>query len=536
VNDRRIKPSLLTLLACAGLLALSPAARAHGGGGGGDDPMREVQKAFDAKEWDKAEQILRRAIAQTKDGWVPRYNLALLYGSLDRDEEAGAELLQAIDAGFFDLRRIRRERSFVGALKAPAIAERTSRWPSVLKEQSERTLAALQRTLGPKGDVTRSSRLKLLFLSYADARSTQRAKDELGQLTEWANIHAFPGLLDPQESALDPVTVVAVPTYDAFKKWIRERWHTEHGTASERVVKDPAKEGLRDTKPARRGVSTTVTEQVGGLYDAERVRLVSSDLGSSLRHEFFHALHWRMQTRLGQDHPIWIKEGLASLVEDMDEVGGSLAPVPSWRTNIAKRLLQAGALPDIKDMLPLTPQVFSTQRPLAKYAHARSLFLYLWELDKLTTFWEIYTQDADVGYTADLSGAKALEKVTGRTMKLLEVDFRAWLRELPSVAEEIEPGMASLGVSVESGQDGVLVTEVRAEVSPNRSRAPRTTIQVLAPLQTGDVILAIDNRTVRDVAELIRILSGYSPGDRVRVLYRRLGDERDILVTLKAKE
>jgi S1-C subfamily serine protease len=40
-------------------------------------------------------------------------------------------------------------------------------------------------------------------------------------------------------------------------------------------------------------------------------------------------------------------------------------------------------------------------------------------------------------------------------------------------------------------------------------------------LKTGDVVTSIDNRTTRDLAELVRVLSAYRPGDIVTVAYRR---------------
>src|SRR5690606_4633408 len=57
--------------------------------------------------------------------------------------------------------------------------------------------------------------------------------------------------------------------------------------------------------------------QVGGSYSDDEKMLVTQDLGGTLRHEFWHVLHWRDQRRRGQLHPIWIMEGLCSLVEDV---------------------------------------------------------------------------------------------------------------------------------------------------------------------------------------------------------------------------
>ena len=82
---------------------------------------------------------------------------------------------------------------------------------------------------------------------------------------------------------------------------------------------------------------------IGGYYERDRKRLVSQDIGPSLRHEFFHVLHWRRMDRTGQQHPYWVMEGFATLVEDIEADGsGGISVVPSWRTNIVRRLERAG--------------------------------------------------------------------------------------------------------------------------------------------------------------------------------------------------
>ena len=80
-----------------------------------------------------------------------------------------------------------------------------------------------------------------------------------------------------------PASIVVLPSKRDFTTWLI-------------VTFGPA---------ARTGFST-----IGGSYIHEKKELVSQDLGSTLRHEFFHVLHWRSMIRLAQDHPIWIQEGL----------------------------------------------------------------------------------------------------------------------------------------------------------------------------------------------------------------------------------
>ena len=47
-------------------------------------------------------------------------------------------------------------------------------------------------------------------------------------------------------------------------------------------------------------------DSIGGMYEHTFRRLVSRDIGNSLRHEFVHALHFGHMARLDQPHPLWI--------------------------------------------------------------------------------------------------------------------------------------------------------------------------------------------------------------------------------------
>ncbi|MBI1190786.1 MAG: PDZ domain-containing protein [Tepidisphaera sp.] len=98
------------------------------------------------------------------------------------------------------------------------------------------------------------------------------------------------------------------------------------------------------------------------------------------------------------------------------------------------------------------------------------------------------------------------------------------MRSLPAVPEEIRSGAASLGLEVDAGSgEGPVV------LSFDR----RTGAQ---GLHINDVITAIDGKPVRDMSELVRVLSGYKPGDEVEVSYRRYkltGTAKIVLVKKK---
>lgn len=485
-----------------------------------DALAREAQDALRRGDLDTAEAKLREQITAEPESWIPRYNLASTYARMDRIADAITTLKDAIDLGFFDKRFLLEDASMAKVREDAGVTGLIAAWPQVLSRQAERALADLQDNLGPGGEVTRDEDQRVIYVNWADPRSFERAHAELRNLEEWTRTQVFAGIAnDPavHDPALDPIVVVALPPRNRFNRWIAARF----GDAD--------------------NISMT---QVGGAYEHLHVRLVSMDLGSSLRHEFFHALHWRIAHRLGQRHPVWILEGLASLVEDMDGEGNAITPVTSWRTNTAKRMLKAGTgtgLLPLDKFIALDLQQFNTQRPLAKYAQARAFFLFLHQEGVLSPFLRTYCLDGEIGYSADPSGARALEHAAGSPLAKLDERFRAWLRALPEVSEEIQPGQASLGVSVESGNgDGVMVVDV-----PPRSgtgigtgggeRRGGIAAAGVGPLRVGDLILALDGQATRDIAELIRVLGRMQPGQRVRVSLRREGAERDAQVTLMAK-
>ena len=113
------------------------------------------------------------------------------------------------------------------------------------------------------------------------------------------------------------------------------------------------------------------------------------------------------------------------------------------------------------------------------------------------------------------------------------------MRKLPEVAEEIRPGMASLGVEVESGRgDGLVITSIiEPPGTKERSLLGRSTLRgVQGELKTGDVITAIDKKPTRDIADLVRVLSAYKPDDEVSVSYLRKGAPGEARIKLVVRQ
>jgi hypothetical protein len=442
-----------------------------------------ASRAFDAFRQGRhaeAESFLREQLSIAPADPIALYNLACVLGAQRKNDDAGLALADAITNGYVDLRRIRRDPFVASARLQDAPKALIDNWPRTLDNALQRTID-LSLPLAPKSSPIRDDTLKIAFLCAFDEQSCTDARTEISGIGSWAITNIFPTHNDSAELALDPWALIVLPTRAAF-----ERWST-------------------DTYGPRPAASY---HAVGGAYDHDTKRLIAQDLGSTLRHEFLHVLHWRDMTRRGQIHPVWIQEGLCSLMEDYDFLpDNSLTPAHSWRTTTAKRLLAANTLPSLAALTSMTRETFSQSRPLTNYALARTFFLYLHSQGKLAAFYSTLCST----FSEDPTGTLALERTLSKPLADINSDFRSYLRSTPDIPEQITPGMASLGVEITAGTgEGPIVT-----LAPSSS-----------PLRSGDVIVALTAKDqpphpVRDIPELIRLLSRCTPGENLTITLRR---------------
>lgn len=441
---------------------------------------KQALEAFAKQDYAQAESFLRRQLDLQPGNYIVLYNLACVRAA-QQDVTGGADLLlEAIENGFDDLRQLRRDPSLAPLRQDPRIAKVMESWDEILDARLEANLNGLSKLFSGNYTRVKDPALRLAYLSAFDDKTFDQAKGEVDLVAAWGLEHVFEDLKDADQSRVDPWVIVVLPKQEHFLRWVYSTYGPE---------------------------AVNSFRAIGGSYDHDVKRLVTQDVGATLRHEFFHVLHWRSMSRKGQIHAIWIQEGLCSLVEDYDrDDHGALDPAPSWRTNIARRLEKAGKLTPIEKLAAMTQPQFVSSRPLANYAQARTFFLYLWERGKLKEWYAEYLRS----YREDPTGIRACETVLGTPIADINKDYRAWLRNLPSVAEEIAPGHASLGVEVEPGDgDGPVV----ASIVRRRGNQPS--------LVLGDTITAINGRPTRDIAELVRVLSDLQVGQDVIVSYRR---------------
>jgi hypothetical protein len=516
----------------------------------------QANDAYKQGDYEASERLLRRQLALQDENAAVWYNLACCLGQQKRTQDAFEALRTAIERGFSDRARIGREPALFAVVNTDRFKALTKEWEQVLAEQATRLVKATRDEFSQGISAVelkeiRDEQLRVIFLYAVDARLVDRAREELRAVQRWADAAFFAPRTDDAPREPPPWIVVILPQRDAFEAWA-QRTYGEQARGS--------------------------FNQIGGTYEHSRKRLVALDLGPTLRHEFFHTLHYRWMEQRSQElvaaarmtpdiqsptvipsPPIWIMEGLASLVEDVEiSPEGTLTLMPSWRTNIAQRMEKAGSLPGLAELAAMSQLRFTSSRPLAHYAVARSVFLFLEQTrnldDKapndsaLVRWWRTYSHQGGNGMFSDPSGVRALESALNRPVRTGDKDFRLWLRTLPPVAETIEPGMASLGIEVDAGkgEGPVVASSLRSSLRDRTKTSLRDKVQTKDAdaqnakpghevLRSGDLILAIDSRPTRDIAELIRVLGSCQPEQVVTVEVRRGAGVQTFSVRLVAK-
>jgi hypothetical protein len=466
------------------------------------DLQNRAFAAIQRRDYETAERLLRQQIEIDGGNFVPHYNLACVLSLQGDAAGAGEQLLRAVEQGFTDIRMMRSDPDLTNARGDENYQKIVNNWSFVLEKHRDANLARAKQFFKDGSYLTAFDEdLRLAYLSATDPESFEQARADIARLAGWGLEQVFLDLAAgagapganagggngapeglAQQNMNDAWVVVVLPSPDDFQRWSRVAFGPAAGFSA-----------------------------IGGIYSHDAKRLVAMDLGATLRHEFFHVLHWRSNMRQGQVHPPWIQEGLCSLVEDYVVKGSgesaTIEPVPSWRTNIAKRLARGGRTTPIKVLASMTREKFIGTRPLATYGQARAVFLFLWQQGKLKDWYAAYCR----GFAEDQTGVKAMEEVLGAPIDQIEKLYIQWLRDLPEVAEQIRPGAAGLGLEVEQGSgDGPVV------VSIDRRGPARA-----AGLRLRDVITAINGQPTRDLNELVRVLGEQEIGEEVEVSYRR---------------
>ncbi len=169
-----------------------------------------------------------------------------------------------------------------------------------------------------------------------------------------------------------------------------------------------------------------------GVYRHYRRELITVDTDRSLRHEFVHVLHHRHMDQLGQEHALWIQEGLAALFEDYELIDdGSVVFPPNDRHNLTKRLARTGRLMRWSQVFALSKQNLRAEAARA-YPQLRSLFRFMAERGRLESWYHNYINEFD----DDTSGLAALKLTFEMPIDEIERQWRQWLDQQPTIVTQ----------------------------------------------------------------------------------------------------
>ncbi|HSU67950.1 MAG TPA: hypothetical protein VLJ39_13830, partial [Tepidisphaeraceae bacterium] len=307
----------------------------------------------------EAEKCLNDAIAIIPDDTTCLYDLAVVYAVTRRPDDALNLLLRATDAGFTDFTQIESNPAFNSLWDLPRFQDLLGRKDQIRHHAAERIEEDLKRRFGEHYLYRIDEPHKLVFAAHVE----QTALDEMVKMLQ-----------------------------------------TEERSQAEEIFSHLRDEFLRVIVASP--VDFAKREQrygVAGRYDDSTRTLLVKSAGAELRHEFTHAIHAADQHALGQEHPVWLSEGLATLYENPSAgADDRMIPGDNWRLARVQAAARHDTLIPLDKLLKMNREEFTSRAELA-YGEAGSLLLYLYEHQLLKKFYDAYT----AGYAKDSTGRDA---------------------------------------------------------------------------------------------------------------------------------
>ena len=421
---------------------------------------REAIELFKAGQFDRCKAKLEEILKLDPNNNIAHYNLACMYSRRKKFSKAIDELNTAVSNGYMAFAYMEQDPDLAPLRKMPGYKKILVRRDKIQRDRASKILALLKLRFGQEFICEIDHDNKLVFATNIDTRTLEELKVSLSKYAraQWKTLF---------DNRFDEYVTVVIP----------------------RVAKD---------LPAR----------LGGAYDPNNRQLIVRSIGMVLTHEFTHALHFADQAARGQSHPIWVIEGLATLFESSSMVSGVPEPLPNHRANIIKSIAGGKATIPWSEFFNLSHEDFMEKSSRA-YPQGRYIFMYLHAKGLLKKWYDAYTS----GYETDETGAKAIEKVTGKSLKKVEADWLAWVAKLKEVPLRLSARQAYIGVQLARQVDGLRILRVVP-----RSAADR------CGLENNDVIVKLDGRRMVDIGELLRTVTSHKVGDSVKIEFRR-GDK-----------
>jgi hypothetical protein len=428
---------------------------------------RRSVELMNKKEFKAAESTLAEAIALEPREPTNLYNMACLLAQTDRKDAALSFLEQSAEAGFIDFIHIAHDTDLNSLHEDDRYKAFMGKKDKYLRKAAELVIEDLRKRFGEDYLYEIDDADKLIFATNLDRPTLDALKQNLVRQahSQWDQIFA---------NKPDQYIAVVVPGPREFHKIIR-------------------------------------MQGVEGIYQHEARTLIAKGLGFVTSHEFTHALHAADLDPLGQEHPIWLVEGMAVLFERADYEKGPdgkevLTPLDNERLARLQAAARQKKLVPLSRLFKMEQPEFLGSRVMECYAESGSVMQYLYDQKLLRPFYDTFKEN----FAKDKSGRLALEKVTGKSLEDFETDWKSWMLTRLPPSGKLGPDSVFLGVDFGEANDGMLIQTVK-------SRGPAAR----AGLRVGDVIIAIDGQDTRDQMTFMPTLTAHKPGDKVVLRLRR---------------
>lgn len=430
----------------------------------------KVQKLFERKDYSKCKAVLEQLIKLAPAYDVAWYNMACLQSRINQPKQAVESLNKAVDLGYTELQFMEHDPDLEAIRDTKGFKDLLARRDDIQRRRGVKIEAELKSQYGKNYICAIDHEHKLVFATNIDQRTLDEVKAQL--------------------------------TAEAKALW---NDLFEHKPEQYLTVIIPSEEDVKNL-PA----------QVGGYFQPEVNSLVARQIGVTLRHEFTHAMHWGDQQARGQNHVIWVMEGLAGLDENAGFSGGHIHPEPSTRLNVLQAVLQSKREMSWKSLFEAS-QVQFMSKAMVTYPESRYVMMYFYQKGKLREWYLTYCKM----FEKDPSGIAATEKVFGKKLGEIEADWKEWVKSLTPLPEH--PNKAYLGVSLKGDADGLEIRDIVKGSGADK-----------AGLKAKDVILKVGGQRTVDIDKLIEFVAKQGVGTVLTVEYRRDGKYDKTQVTLSA--
>ena len=440
-------------------------------------PEDQIYQSVVAGDYPRAAKLVEDYLRTSPHDAVMLYNAACIYCRLGQPERGASSLQRAVSAGLVDLDQIRRDPDLEPLHDHPIYKEILRRLDQTSADQA-RDAMGQWRALYGRDDYRygRDEDRRIAYATALDPTSHTEMRDMIERQVDYHQASLF-------HASPSTFLLIAVPT----------------PTDARQLFKN---------------------EQTGGIYEHHKRRLISRDTGSSLRHELVHAYHYAHMDQLGQRHPLWVQEGLATLHESyVFEADGSMTFLPNERHNIVRARAKAGRLTPWSMLLRMNDEEFMA-RASRHYPQVRSIFEFLADRGKLECWYEALTGH----YEDDPTGALAFRACFNLPLDDIEHAWRRWVLDRPEIDIWIMDGDAALGIASHprGSNDGVVIANILPRSPAAASR-----------LEVGDIIVAVDDQPTRTLTELQTIIASKKIGDTVTIRARHNREYFTVVVLLR---